>query len=208
MITTAKVAVLDPDTGQQGPFVTNSGLSAYSGDTVRYQENLINTGLEDYNSLDVLDVLPYDGDLLVDGSPRGSQTSIALASPLSITRTDKDNKEIQGGYKVLYSTDKPSSNAHDNYSAKFSEDAPTDLSKVTMVRVVSTTPTPLNVGDNLKITYDAKIPHLDSVKTAVNTFTVRKAEGDQNLTQSTDAIINAQQPLANVTIQFYGKKNR
>lgn len=207
LITTEKVSVLNPETNEYGKFVDNSGQAAYSGDKVRYQMQLLNAGQKNYDYLDVIDVLPYPGDVLLANEKRNSEMNVDFANNMKITRTDEKGNSVDGKYKILYSTAKPSTDLSANYQGSFSEKAPSDLRKVTMIRIQSTTKDPLNVGDTLTITYDAKIPDLKDVKKAVNNYTVKTSASDSVVNvQSTEAIVNSQQPFSNVTVQFWGRQ--
>ncbi|MBV0931340.1 hypothetical protein KTE19_11645 [Lentilactobacillus sp. IMAU92037] len=197
-----KISIKDKQSGSYGPYVSDTGQSLQNGDDFKYQSEIINNGDTDYNHLDLVDILPFDGDQKIGdaggATSRGSNAVVHLTGPV----------EDLPGYKVQYSVDKPSATLADNYKATFvNADQITDWSQVRMIRVTADSGTIL--APKQQITFNYPAVFADDAKAgsvAVNTFLMRKSDGD-TLLESTPATARIAEPYSDVTIQFWGRKS-
>ncbi|WP_340147182.1 DUF5776 domain-containing protein [Lentilactobacillus rapi] len=203
LVNSTLVSIFNPETGQYGTPVQDTGNSAYVGDKLMFHSSLINDGFRDYSYLDTISVLPYAGDKTEKGDSRGSNTQLPLTGPV----------QVPAGYTVSYSTDKvlyPILNNYTSSKVKFSDSVPNNnYEKVTMIRLKAKSGTVLKMGQKIEFTYPSKVPDIsktdplaDKAK-AVNSFFVRTSGNNDDITESHPAKVFAKQPYVDVTIQYY-----
>ncbi|MEG0726183.1 MAG: Cna B-type domain-containing protein [Erysipelothrix sp.] len=150
-------------------FASSTGRDATRGSKIDYQWSLVNDSPADIKSLEVVNVLPYPGDVAIvpnsDGShtERGSQFKTPLLSPLSSDIFD-----------FYYSTDKPVRDVSNLPSVNWVSSVQ-DYSQVTMIKAVLKSGKTLKLNDTAKIVSSHQIPNDPNIKDndfAYNNFAV------------------------------------
>lgn len=122
---------------------------------------------QDFNNVDVIDVLPMVGDKYITDSTknRGSEFSVGLKQAVL---------DVPKGYHITYSTDTPKDEYADNQSANWSNSV-TDWSKVTMVRLQANSGTTLAHDKSVSVKINVMTPKNIDYKTDLvtnNTYAV------------------------------------
>lgn len=173
-------------------FVSDTGLTEDAGSVETYRLNAFNNGLDDVKNFGLIDVLPHVTD------KNGSQFKLNLKSKINI-----DDANYQDKFNIYYSTDKPSGDTSTLYNhAKWVTD-PTDLSKVTMIKITLKDGEKLKSGDEVNFDFEAQIPNDLTIKDgakAVNIFESTTNEGQTFIdSPSATTSVNYKTSAVNVT---------
>ncbi|CAM4208817.1 Cna B-type domain-containing protein [Erysipelothrix inopinata] len=165
--------VKNPDkSGSQ--FASSTGRDATRGSKVDYRWNLVNDSSSAINSMTLINVLPYPGDVSIvansDGShtPRGSQFKTPLTQAISSDTFD-----------IYYSVDEPLKDVKNEPSVNWVSSV-SDYSKVTMIKAVLKSGKTVGVNQTVQLFTNNVIPNNPNIKDndiAFNNFALTLNEG-------------------------------